>query len=86
MDYPVKVFEVTSDAKPGDRPRELQGFAVSGETAEDARRSVLARLASERRGLRSLSFMADGGLAAVVLPPAPEPKAPAPTRRRRGGR
>ncbi len=86
MDYPVKVFEVASDTKPGDRPRELPGFAVSGETAEDARRSVLARLASERRGLRSLSFTADGGLAAVVLPPAPGPK-PAPAgRRRRGGR
>ena len=86
MDYPVKVFEVASDAKPGDRPRELSGFAVSGETAEDARRLVLARLAGERRTIRTLSFTADGGLAAVVLPPAPEPKLPAPARRRRGGR
>jgi hypothetical protein len=86
MDYPVKVFEVTNDAKPGERPRELPGFAVSGESADDARRSVLARLTGERRAVRTLSFTADGGLAAVVLPPAPEPKPAAPSRRRRGGR
>lgn len=86
MDYPVKVFEVTSDAKPGDRPRELPGFAVSGESADDARRSVLARLSGERRPIRTISFTADGGLAAVVLPPTPASTPPAPSRRRRGGR
>jgi len=86
MDYPVKIFEMASDAKPGDRPRELPGFAVTGETAEDARRSVLARLGSERRTIRTLSFTADGGLAAVVLPQSPTPQPAAPSRRRRGGR
>ncbi len=86
MDYPVKIFEMASDAKPGDRPRELPGFAVSGETVEDARRSVLARLGGERRTVRTLSFTADGGLAAVVLPPAPASQLPAPARRRKGGR
>jgi len=86
MDYPVKIFEVASDARSGDRPRELPGFAVSGETVEDARRAVMARLHDERRTIRTLSFTADGGLAAVVLPPAPAAPPPAPTRRRRGGR
>ena len=70
MNYLVKVFEVARDAKPTDRPQEVSGFAVSGGTADEARRAAISRLTAEGRTVRSLSFMADGGLAAVVLPPA----------------
>ncbi len=82
MNYLVTVFEVPRDAKPTDRPQELPGFAVSGSSVDEARRAALSRLIAEDRVVRSLSFTADGGIAAVVVIPS-EP--PAPTRRR-GGR
>ena len=82
MNYLVKVFEVARDAKPTDRPQEVSGFAVSGGTVDEARRAAISRLTAEGRTVRSLSFTADGGLAAVVLPPEPEEAAPG----RRGGR
>jgi hypothetical protein len=88
MNHEVQVFEIAPDAKPADRPRAVQGFAVSGDTLEDARRAALERLRADGRAVRSLSFVESGGLAAVVLPPAPPPKPiPAPrARRARGGR
>lgn len=88
MNHEVQVFESAPDAKPGDRPRALQGFAVSGDTLEDARRAALERLHADGRAVRSLSFVESGGLAAVVLPPTPPPKpTPVPRARRvRGGR
>ncbi len=81
MNYLVKVFEVPRDAKPTDRPQEVPGFAVSGSSVDEARRAAVSRLTDEGRVVRSLSFTADGGIAAVVVPPEP----PA-TTRRRGGR
>jgi hypothetical protein len=83
MNYVVKVFEVAADAKPTDRPQELSGFAVSGGSVDEARRAVISRLTAEGRVVRSLSFTADGGLAAVVLPPAPPAQ---PDTHLRGGR
>ncbi len=74
MNYLVKVFEVGRDAKPGERPREVSGFAVSAGNVDEARGAAMARLAAEGRTVRSLSFTADGGLAAVVLAPAESPK------------
>jgi hypothetical protein len=68
------------DAKPEAKAVPGGDFAVSAETLEDARRAALARLAADGRSVRSLSFMTDGGLAAV--PPAPAPAQPA--KRRRG--
>ncbi len=81
MNYQVKVFEVPRDAQPADRPRELPGFAVSGSSVDEARRAAVSRLTAEGHVVRSLSFTADGGIAAVVVPSEP----PA-TTRRRGGR
>ncbi len=77
MNYLVKVFEVPRDA---DRPQELNGFAVSGSSVDEARRAAVSRLTAEGRVVRSLSFTADGGIAAVVVPPE------LPATRRRGGR
>ncbi len=74
MNYLVSVFEVARDAKPTDRPREVSGFAVSGGTVDEARRAAISRLTAEARTVRSLSFTADGGLAAVVLAPADAPQ------------
>ena len=71
MNYLVKIFEVARDAKPTDRPQEVSGFAVSGGTVDEARRAAISRLTTEGRTVRSLSFTADGGLAAVVIPPEP---------------
>jgi hypothetical protein len=76
MNYQVQVYEIARDAKPDERPRALERFAVGADTAEGARRAVLDRLASEGRVVRSLSFLKDGGLAAVVNPPATTPAAP----------
>ena len=84
MDFMVKVFELTREAKPDEKPTELSSFAVSGETAEDARRAAAVRLEAEGRSIRSLSFLADGGLAAVVFPPIPKPTQKPRSRRRRG--
>lgn len=74
MNYLVKVFEVARDGKPSGRPREVSGFAVSGRSVDEARRATVERLTAEGRTVRSLSFTADGGLAAVVLAPAEVPQ------------
>ena len=92
MNHQVQVFEIAPEAKAGERPCAIDGFAVTGETLEDARRAALARLEADGRGVRSLSFTEGGGLAAVVFPRGPAPAhAPAPSpatrsRRTRGGR
>ncbi len=85
MNHQVQVFEIGRDAKPEDRPRAVDGFAVTGDTHEEARRAALARLKSDGRTVRSISFLAEGGLAAVVMPPPP-PSVPPKARRARGGR
>jgi hypothetical protein len=66
MNHQVQIFEVGKDAKPTERPRAIDGFAVTADTVEEARRAVLARLEAEGRSVRSLSFTADGGIAVVV--------------------
>ena len=66
MNHQVQVFEIARDAKPTERPRAIDGFAVTAATVEEARRAVLARLEGDGRSVRSLSFTADGGLAVVV--------------------
>lgn len=85
MNHQVQVFEIGRDAKPDERPRPAGSFAVTTETHEDARRAVLKRLAAEGRSVRSISFLAAGGIAAVVTDPAPAPS-PAQVRRATGGR
>jgi hypothetical protein len=71
---------------PEERPRPLEGFAVTTESLEGARSAALSRLRGEGRVVRSLSFTAGGGLAAVVFPPAPVPIPASGPRRSRGGR
>jgi hypothetical protein len=85
MDYPVKVFEITRDAEPDTKPTPAAGFAVSADTIEDARQAARARLTADGRTVRSLSFTADGGIAAVVLPKALPVPAPRAARRSKGG-
>lgn len=85
MNHQVQVFEVGRDAKPDERPRATTSFAVSAETLEDARRAAVKRLESDGRTVRSISFLAGGGLAAVVTDPAPAPSA-AQLARATGGR
>jgi hypothetical protein len=86
MNHQVQVYEIARDAKPEERPHAVERFAVSGETNEDARRAALARLATDGRTVRSLSFLADGGLAAVVTQPAQAPVVAPKPRRAGGGR
>jgi hypothetical protein len=87
MEYPVNVYEIAREAKPEAKPTPAPGFTVRADTVEDARRAALERLAEGGRSVRSLSFTADGGLAAVVYsapaPPVPPPRA---ARRAKGGR
>lgn len=87
MQYTIKVFQIVRDAGPEAKPSPAGEFAMSAETVEDARRAALERLAADDRPVRSLSFTADGGMAAVVYP-APTPAVPPPrtARRSRGGR
>jgi hypothetical protein len=71
MNHQVQVFEVPQGAKPSESPRLLERFSVGGDTVDDARRAAMARLRADGRTVRALSFLAEGGLAAVVTPPAP---------------
>ena len=84
MKFQVQLFHIDRDAKPTDRPQPAGGFEVDADAHDAARAAVLARLASEGRTIRSLSFLADGGLSAVVTEPLPAPTA-AQVRRARGG-
>jgi hypothetical protein len=89
MNHQVEVMEIARDAKPDERPLVIDRFAVSAGTVDEARKAALARLASDGRRVRSLSFLAAGGLVAIVNPPEPLPAAsPAKSGRRpaRGGR
>ena len=86
MNHQVQVFEIARDAKPEERPQPAEGFAVTADTNDEVRRAALARLKSDGRTVRSISFLADGGLAVVVTQPAPAPAAPLKARRARGGR
>ena len=85
MNHQVQVFEVAKDAKPQDRPCVIDTFAVTADTLDEARRAAMARLKTDGRVVRSLSFVDGGGLAAVVHAAPPKPPAAKP-RRARGGR
>ncbi len=88
MNHEVRVFEIPKAARPEEKPRPLDGFAVTGETLEDARRAAIARFATDGRTVRSISFTEGGGLAAVVHPleAAAAPTKALRPRRARGGR
>ena len=55
------------------------------ETLDEARLAATERLRSDGRVVRCLSFLKDGGLAAVVYPPAPPETKPDKRRRGRNG-
>jgi len=86
MELTVNIYEIARDAPAEARPTPGAGFTVRGDTVEEARRAVLERLAAEGRAVRSLSFTADGALAAVVMPPATPVPPPRAARRSKGGR
>jgi len=73
--HQVHVFHIDRDAKQADRPQPVGDFTVAADSHEHARAAALARLKAEGRTVRSLSFLADGGLAVVVTQPAPAPSA-----------
>ena len=85
MNHQVHLFQIDRDAKPTDRPQPIEGFEVSADTHDEARTAALARLTADGRTVRALSFLADGGLAAVVTQPPPAPS-PAQVRRAQRGR
>jgi hypothetical protein len=85
VNHQVQVLEIDRGAKPTERARALSTFAVAALTLEGARRAALAQLARDGRTVRSLSFLAAGGLVAVVTQPPPSPT-PAQIQRARRGR
>ena len=82
MKYAVKTFEMNPDA-PTDPPVAIEDRHVESTTVDAARRAATELFAAERRPVRSLSFLADGGLVAYVLPVLPEPEEKPKRRRRR---
>ena len=69
MDHQVRLFQLGKASKPGEAPTPIEGFAVTADTLDEARRAALLRLTAERREVRAISFAEDGGLVAVVHPP-----------------
>ncbi|TMQ08606.1 MAG: hypothetical protein E6J90_39800 [Deltaproteobacteria bacterium] len=86
MNHQVHLYQIDRDAKPTDPPRPTGGFEVAADTLDGARAAAIARLTSEGRTVRSLSFLAGGGLVVVVTQPAPAPAVAQVGRARRGGR
>jgi hypothetical protein len=87
MNHQVQVFEIDTAMKPTEPLRPIEGFAVTAESLDDAREAATERLRADGRVVRCLSFLKDGGLAAVVYPPAaPETKPNGRRRARNGGR
>jgi len=87
MNHQVQVFEIDTGMKPTEPLRPIDGFAVTAATLDEARAAAADRLTADGRVVRCLSFLKDGGLAAVVYPPAaPSTKRDKPRRARNGGR
>src|SRR6185503_14253686 len=83
MHHQVHLYQIGRDSKPTEQPQVAGSFDVVADTLDQARAVALARLQAEGATIRSLSFLVDGGLAAVVTQPAPAPT-PAQVRRARG--
>ena len=85
MNHQVHLFQIDRDAKPTEHPAPAGSFEVTADTVDDARAAAQAQLAAQGRTVRSMSCLADGGIAVVLTQPAPAPTA-AQVRRARGGR
>src|SRR5262245_32132958 len=85
MKHHVQLFHIDRDAKPSDPPQPAGGFEVDADTHDAARAAAIARLAADGKTVRSLSFLAEGGLAVVLTQPPPAPSA-ARVRGAKGGR
>ena len=85
MNHQVQVFEIDTATKPTEPLRPIEGFAVTAETLDEARVAATDRLRADGRVVRCLSFLKDGGLAAVVYPQAPPETKPDKRRRARNG-
>jgi hypothetical protein len=83
--HQVHIFHIDRDARPGDRAQPAGDFEVSAESHVHARTAARARLEAEGRTVRSLSFLEDGGIAAVVTQPPPAPSPANVARAQRGG-
>lgn len=84
--YLLRLFEV----QPGgstEPPVALDDRHIEAASIDEARTRATELLEAERRPLRSISCLADGGLLAYVLPPLPAAEArPGRARRPRGRR
>ena len=85
MNHQVQVFEIDTATKPTEPLRPIEGFAVTAGSLDEARAAATERLRADGRVVRCLSFLKDGGLAAVVYPPAPLETKPDKRRRTRNG-
>lgn len=72
MNYQVQIFEVESASQTAKAKPEAS-FAVTADTVDEARRLSAERLASGGRSVRAVSFLKEGGLAAVTEPMQPPP-------------
>lgn len=72
MNYQVQVFEIESPSQAATAKPEAS-FAVTADTVDEARRLAVERLASGGRLVRAVSFLKEGGLAAVTEPMQPPP-------------
>lgn len=87
MNHQVQVFEIDTASKPTEPLRPIEGFAVTADTLDEARRAATYRLTADGHAVRCISFLKDGGLAAVVYPVVKaEPKRQRPLRRAAGAR
>jgi hypothetical protein len=85
MNHQVHLFQIDRGAKPTDRPAPAGSFEVTADTVDGARAAAQVQLAAVGRTVRSMSCLADGGIAVVLTEPAPAPTA-AQVRRARGAR
>lgn len=89
MNHHVQVFEVDVTAKTPAMAKPGASFAVMANTVDEARLLAAERLRSDGWVVRSLSFLKDGGLAAVVetkIPPPPQVERAQRMLRQRGAR
>lgn len=89
MNHQVQVFEVDRAANTPATPKPSAGFAVTAQGVDEARGLAASRLQSEGWVVRSLSFLKDGGIAAVVEtkpPPLPQVERAQRLLRQRGAR